>query len=45
MVDGSGRCDGVEELIYGGSLMSMRVVKRPIHCWWGGQGRPVCLHR
>jgi hypothetical protein len=45
MVDGSGGCDGVEQLIYGGSLVSMRVVYRPIHRWWGGQGSPVCLHR
>ena len=43
MVDGSRRCDGIEQLIYGGSLVSMRVVDRPIHCWWGGLGRPVCL--
>ena len=40
VVDGRGS-DGVEQLIYGCPLVSVRVVD-PIHRWWEGQGRPVC---
>jgi len=39
MVDRRG-CDGVEEFIYGGALVSMRVVNGPIHRCWGQQGLP-----
>ena len=39
MVDRRG-CDGVEEFIYGGALVSMRVVNGPIHRCLGQQGLP-----
>ena len=40
MVDRRG-CYGIEEFIYGGALVGMRVVDGPIHRWEGWEEGPV----